>query len=121
MCLPAFFVISRIEGIGSGILLDFRVSMGQISVIVLTLVPVVRPRFLKQRVAIGDRRLSQLKLSLIAAIFHQTALDSFHLSHARCQSVLVGEKAFIAALVVAAENFLIGRSLKRALQTLVVD
>ena len=35
--------------------------------------------------------------------------------------MLVGEKAFIAALVVAAENLLIGRSLKRALQTLVVD
>lgn len=35
--------------------------------------------------------------------------------------MLVGEKAFIATLVVATENFLIGRCLKRALQALVVD
>ena len=81
--LPAFLIviIPRIERIGSRVLLHFGVSVGQISVVVLALVPMVRARLIKERI-VGDGRLSQLNFRLIAAVFHQTALDSFHLSHA---------------------------------------
>ena len=58
MCLPALLVIvvvvvPHIERIRGSILLGFWVSVGQISVIVLTLVSMVGSRLFKQWIVVG--------------------------------------------------------------------
>ena len=103
--LPALLILPCIKRVCCCVLLYLWVSMGQISIIVFTLVTMMSARLFNKWI-IWYWRLSQLKLCLITAIFHQTTLNSFHLSHAGRYCILICQNALVSSLQ---ENLLIRR------------